>query len=846
MWRPLLLLLSTVAVALGQDPYLEVEPTTIRKGLGDPIYVNCQAKVENFESLTEMKWIAPDGRQIPDPDVVGISTIDGGPGALGLYITKLEAKDTGTYVCSAVYAGNRNLETSIDVNSFEPISFGDTPLHQTPTVGSDALIRCTVTSNPSPSVDWLRDGTYLRTDERHIIQQDGVLITNIQESDEGVYTCRARVSELGSIDQRAIRVQVLVPPQISEAPVDTSGVEKETVTFQCGAEGKPQPVVSWVDGESMPLQDQEGYFVDDRSGELTILNLRPEQAGTYRCTATNAAGSVTSEAHLQVLTKPKLEQLLNITVHEGSNAELRCVFSGDPLPSIIFQKETNSQPFVTGVNEDTRVEVTETVDEYGHRVGVMTITDLARSDDGLYTCTGRSDGGETVGWGHTTVEFAPTFERQATNEFWSLDNAPVNLTCLATSIPNATIAWYLHNEQIPADDPHMRVMSLGPQGILQVTPLAGNYYGTFTCEASNIIGKAQNDVTLKLVHKPGPVANIDLDQKSATTITWALREPVDNGGRPITTFVVEFATEGTPFDQGGSKVWTKGQAYSIEGLLPNTRYNFRFAAENAVGRSEWSGTKTELMNDVGPPLPPLIFASDASVNEAVYTDRYDLQWRAPLDNGSPIDRYLVIYHQVKEGSSEGQWEKLGVKVQKDVPSTPTTFTMKGLRPDAFYQIELRAHNSIGHSEAARMVIHTANATHGTSGTPHTPPTLGAGLLAAIAIITILVAAIVIDIFCFFCKDAGVVASLVHKVGGRDMKESEAMIESAKNGNAEKYTYTDTELKAPVSEASPEEASEANETTPMIAGDGGDKAAILREEEASAAKEGDGQSRDSPV
>ena len=64
--------------------------------------------------------------------------------------------------------------------------------------------------------------------------------------------------------------------------------------------------------------------------------------------------------------------------------------------------------------------------------------------------------------------------------------------------------------------------------------------------------------------------------------------------------------------------------------------------------------------------------------------------------------------QVKEGSSEGQWKEIGVKVEKNVPATPTTFTMKGLRPDTFYQIELRAHNDVGHSEAAQLYIHTAN------------------------------------------------------------------------------------------------------------------------------------------
>lgn len=68
----------------------------------------------------------------------------------------------------------------------------------------------------------------------------------------------------------------------------------------------------------------------------------------------------------------------------------------------------------------------------------MKITDVQRSDDGLYTCTGRSSGGDTVSWGHITVQFPPTFDEQPVNEFWSYEQEKVNLTCLAASIPNAT------------------------------------------------------------------------------------------------------------------------------------------------------------------------------------------------------------------------------------------------------------------------------------------------------------------------------------------------------------------------------------------------------------------------
>lgn len=70
--------------------------------------------------------------------------------------------------------------------------------------------------------------------------------------------------------------------------------------------------------------------------------------------------------------------------------------------------------------------------------GSLRISGVERKDDGLYTCSGNSTGGETIAWGHITVEFKPSFEDQPDNKFWTWEQNLVNLTCLATSIPNAT------------------------------------------------------------------------------------------------------------------------------------------------------------------------------------------------------------------------------------------------------------------------------------------------------------------------------------------------------------------------------------------------------------------------
>lgn len=50
-------------------------------------------------------------------------------------------------------------------------------------------------------------------------------------------------------------------------------------------------------------------------------------------------------------------------------------------------------------------------------------------------------GGEARKNGLLTVQFRPTFEKMPTIPIWSWNAQAVNLTCVAESIPNATIKW---------------------------------------------------------------------------------------------------------------------------------------------------------------------------------------------------------------------------------------------------------------------------------------------------------------------------------------------------------------------------------------------------------------------
>jgi len=736
-----LLLSAVVALSLGSEPQLVIQPNSILKANGENVFARCKALVDDASLVTEMFWYNHEGSNVNDLNDPRITVDSSKPGVLGLYLKQLEEKDIGQYRCEAVYS-NRNLEATIDINAFKSIDFGETPTQQTALLGEDYEVRCDVTAMPAPEISWQKDGVYLAGSDRLIVQQNSLLLKGISVEDEGVYTCRATQIEQSDMQELQISLEVVEKPVLTIAPQDETGKEKESVTFTCEASGKPDPEYSWVNPQNEPVENSDHYTVDPTSGTLNIFDLQPSHAGIYRCTATNKAGSVDAEAGLQVHTKPRLEMFENITTTVNDTAHLVCKYSGSPSPVVAFAKE-GQDLFVDGVNTDDRIEVTQETDDQGHIVATLTIRDVMRGDDGLYSCRGESEGGVTERWGHITVQFRPNFEDQPTTEFWTELNLSVNLTCQANSIPNATVQWYLRNEEIPKGVDQFLEINHGPVAVLQVTPLDASYFGTYTCEATNVVGYATQDITLSQVTKPGTIQSANADLITATTITWGIVGPHDDGGRDISQFIVQFAPNDVPIDEGRHESFVPGQTYTLDSLTPNTEYIFRFMAKNEIGESEWSSNLAVTTRDFGPPEKPEIF--DRTSNVSAYKDRVDIQWRAPIDNGKPVDHYKITYQQVVFDTLDRKGV-LAERMTKD-----THFSMNGLTHDSMYVVEVFAHNELGYSKEAGLTYvqtatdpnahqqpTTSEATagkHGSSGAPPSPSTAVATPLLVLAVLS---------------------------------------------------------------------------------------------------------------
>lgn len=96
------------------------------------------------------------------------------------------------------------------------ITWDNAPTNQYPILGEDFPIVCKVRARPSPSVDWLYNGELIKTNDHYIIDTYALTIKNVQESDDGIYTCRASVLYTGELKERPIRVEVRIQPCIHD------------------------------------------------------------------------------------------------------------------------------------------------------------------------------------------------------------------------------------------------------------------------------------------------------------------------------------------------------------------------------------------------------------------------------------------------------------------------------------------------------------------------------------------------------------------------------------------------------------------------------------------------------
>ncbi|XP_073918170.1 neogenin isoform X11 [Castor canadensis] len=588
--------------------------------------------------------------------------------------------------------------------TFTPFYFLVEPMDTLSIRGSSVTLNCSAYSEPSPKIEWKKDGTFLNlvSDDRRQLLADGslfissVLHSKHNKPDEGYYQCVATVDSLGTIVSRTAKLTVAGLPRFTSQPEPSSVYAGNNAILNCEVNADLVPFVRWE-------QNKQPLLLDDRvvklpSGTLVISNVTEGDGGLYRCIVESGGPpKYSDEAELKVLSDPEetpnlafLKQPSSLVRVMGQNAVLPCVASGFPAPAIRWLK-----------NE----EVLDT--ESSERLvllagGSLEISGVTEDDAGTYLCIA-DNGNDTIeAQAELTVQAQPEFLKRPAS-IYAHESMDIIFECEVTGKPTPTVKWVKNGDMVIPSD-YFKIVK---EHNLQVLGLVKSDEGFYQCIAENDVGNVQAGAQLIILEHdvaiptlpptsltsattdhlapattgPLPSAPRDVVASLVSTrfikLTW--RTPASDPHGDNLTYSVFYTKEGIARERIENTSRPGEMQVTIQNLMPATVYIFKVSAHNKHGLGESSAPlRVETQPEVQLPGPaPNIRAYAASPTSISIT------WETPLSGNGEIQNYKLYY-----------MEK-GTDKEQDVDVSSHSYTINGLKKYTEYSFRVVAYNKHG-------------------------------------------------------------------------------------------------------------------------------------------------------
>lgn len=215
---------------------------------------------------------------------------------------------------------------------------------------SEAKLQFTVVADPKPNVEWFKGGIRVKENRRVRIDNDGTTVTlaikETRSSDQGEYKCVV-ANDLGTASCVAnLAITVITKPEFKEKLKATEVTEGDLARFVTRVTGYPVPELEWYRGTTK-LENEDRIELteskDDLTYTLVISNAQREDAGMYKCVASNEGGKCkmksSNDNNGAFLSSTRVEQNL-LRVGRGFLMQL-----GERLKHL-FSRQFYSQHFV--------------------------------------------------------------------------------------------------------------------------------------------------------------------------------------------------------------------------------------------------------------------------------------------------------------------------------------------------------------------------------------------------------------------------------------------------------------------------------------------------------------------
>uniref|UniRef100_A0A3B3XK00 Protogenin n=1 Tax=Poecilia mexicana TaxID=48701 RepID=A0A3B3XK00_9TELE len=576
---------------------------------------------------------------------------------------------------------------SLSVLCFSELSFITEPSDVTVLPKDSAVLDCQAHGQPPVTIKWLKNGVKLAESEHLKFLPNGSLsIPKIkhtkEDSDEGFYQCLSQNKYGAILSQRSL-LTIASITEFESHPVSMVASEGSVARFSCAVTSSPPATITWEFNQStLPLQTDRLTVL--LNGVLQIHNVRLEDAGKYRCVATNIGSRLKSrEATLTVHKGRKPHQRpriiagpQNVTVSLHHTVVLECVATGNPSP-IISWSRADSKP----------------IDVYNAKVlgnGNLVITDVSAKHSGVYLCRATTPGtrNHTTAAANLTVLVPPTIVERPESQTRPRAGT-ARFMCQAEGVPPPRIRWLKNGEEV-----HLNGRIKMYNSKLVITQIIPEDDAIYQCMAENEQGSVLSLARLIVVmseDRPSAPRNIHAETISSSAILLAWDRPLYNADKVIAYSIHYMKAEGLNNEEYQVVIGNDTTSYIIDDLEPARNYSFYIVAYMPMGASRMSDQVSQhTLEDVPLRTPELTLTSHSSTDIQV-------SWQ-PLP--AKISRGRVLAYRLSYRTAVDD-----TVVNVELPQNGTEYLLEGLQPDTIYLLRIAAATRVGWCEPSAWTSH---------------------------------------------------------------------------------------------------------------------------------------------
>ncbi|XP_058437888.1 neurofascin isoform X15 [Marmota monax] len=528
---------------------------------------------------------------------------------------------------------------------------------------------------PSPVIFWMSSSMEPITQDKRVSQghNGDLYFSNVMLQDmQTDYSCNARFHFTHTIQQKnPFTLKVLTTRGVAERtpsfmyPQGTSSSQMVLrgmdLLLECIASGVPTPDIAWYK-KGGDLPSDKAKF-ENFNKALRITNVSEEDSGEYFCLASNKMGSIRHTISVRVKAAPYwLDEPKNLILAPGEDGRLVCRANGNPKPTV--QWMVNGEPLQSAPPNPNREVAGDTI----------IFRDTQISSRAVYQCNTSNEHGYLLANAFVSVLDVPPRMLSPRNQFIRviLYNR-TRLDCPFFGSPIPTLRWFKNGQGSNLDGGNYHVYE---NGSLEIKMIRKEDQGIYTCVATNILGKAENQVRLE-VKDPTRIYRMPEDQvvKRGTTVQLECRVKHD----PSLKLTVSWLKDDEPL-YIGNRMKKEDDSLTIFGVAERDQGSYTCVASTELDQDLAKAYLTVLGRPDRPRDLELTDLAERSVR---------LTWIPGDDNNSPITDYVVQFEE--DQFQPGVWHD-----HSKFPGSVNSAILQ-LSPYVNYQFRVIAVNEVGSS-----------------------------------------------------------------------------------------------------------------------------------------------------